>query len=487
LGLGEQTLSYMLLTTLYDVFPALAIFSIHQWVKPSDSSSCRTLGCWRDIKHICYYVKENTAQQYDHPLVDICIEIANNQLRKDIQTWKCSLHCYSNLHISNVAKHIPREKSSTKFSWLFKRFAIDWIRKSKPYLLQTTRYMGSLRKALSKSKCIYRKQLSFMNKALLTFQRSNYIENQPNIDNITPNTIMRQPSFFFNGDTDFSKKLIANSDFINNENTFMDHKDFTSFTNGYSYSSIPIYHIIKEAFRIINEDSYNISDAYTSFINITWKNILKSFSTFNASFIPLVDVSDSINTNSFFSSIGYAMIISSISHFSNRFIAIDVKPTWVSFDGTAQLTNQILHIQQTISGMQNGSADFNMGTELVAHTLTQINSSIAFCNDMKIVLFSPFHKSIDFIQLRQTFQSYGLLTHPTFVFWNMSLEQMVDLPCTYTNSECLLLSGHAISNVHYLIHYSNKKLSVYDSIVDRLIQPRYQGFSDYLHQIIAAG
>ena len=155
LGLGEQTLSYMLLSTLYDVFPTLAIFAIHQWVKINDSfSASRTIGCWRDIKHICFYLKENSPLRDQHPLIDICIEIANTQLKKDMDTWKYSKNFHSNLHISNVAKHIPRENSSPKFDWLYQRFAIHWIRQSKPYILQTLTEPTSRAKAISKSNMI---------------------------------------------------------------------------------------------------------------------------------------------------------------------------------------------------------------------------------------------------------------------------------------------------------------------------------------------
>ena len=482
LGLGEQTLSYMLLSTLYDVFPTLAIFAIHQWVKINDSfSSSRTIGCWRDIKHICFYLKENSPLRDQHPLIDICIEIANTQLKKDMDTWKYSKNFHSNLHISNVAKHIPRENSSPKFDWLYQRFAIHWIRQSKPYILQTLTEPTSRAKAISKSKCIYRKQLSFMNKALLTFQRTKLIDDNPNVEHITPCTVMREPSIFFDGDSTFSKQLLDTCP------SFLDHQPAASYVNGYSYSSLPIYHIIKTAFQIVSEESYNLDDPYTSFINSTWEKLLFTFHKYNSqlSFLPLVDVSDSINTISFFSSIGYAILVSSISKFSNRFIAVDIKPTWVSFDGTSCLTEQILHINNSISSMQNGHADFKLGVELVAHTLTQVNSSIAFCDDMKLVFFSHFQHTFNSASLQSIFQSYGLLTHPTFVFWNMSLEKTIHIPCDYANSRCLLLSGHATSNIHYLIQYSNKKLSVYESIVDRLLHDRYQCFSNYLHRLIA--
>jgi len=486
-GLGEQTISYMLLTTLYDVFPALSIFAIHQFVKLNDSSSPRTIGSWRDIKHICYYLKENSAQQENHSLIPICIEVANTQLKKDTNTWKFSTHCFSKLHISNVAKHIPRENSSPKFSWLFHLFAIHWTQHSYSYIFQNIDKPSSNIKALTKSKCIFRKQLTFLNKALLTFQRTNTIDDLPNIQAITPHTIMRQPSLFFNGEQELSTQLLENSTFISDESTIIQRDTFRPYTNGYSHSTIPVYHIIKEAFRIVSNESRDLSDKYISFINIQWKHILLSFSRHQAdhSFLPLVDVSDSTDSISFYSSIGYAMIVASISKFSNRFIAIDTKPTWVSFDSNDSLTEQILHIKNTISSMQNGTSDFKRGVELVAQTLTQVNSSIAFCNDMKLVLFSHFQNNIDSSQLQYIFQSYGLLSHPTFVFWNMSLDKIIDLPCAHSNSNCLLLSGHAMSNVHYLIHFSNKKLSVYDSIVDRLLHPRYKGFSDYLHRIVA--
>jgi hypothetical protein len=470
LGLGEQNITYMFIASLYDYFPVLAMFAVHKLVF-SNSQDNRNFGSWRDIKHICYYLKSNSQIGEKHSLIDYCIDISIEQLFKDVETWQFSVNANSNIHISNIAKHIPRENSSPKFSWLYPLFAIKWINKTKPYIFSNVSKSSSYSKAVNKSKHIFRKVMSSMNKNLNVFQ-SNTNNVSLDLSQITPNTVMRQSRYFFESPSKLSHDIFDN------------YRYNKSFSYGYSYSSIPVYFIIKQAFNIVNNIIPDSDEKYIQFINSTWQSIIKSFSTRPLFFLPIVDVSCSSNDNSFYSAIGFAIIMSRFSIFSNRFIAIDVKPSWISINPLHNLINQVRHIQDEIYNMSNGYPDFKLGFDLIATSLMKINSSIAFINNITLILCSHFQHSISYSEIVDIFKSYGLLSNPKICFWNLAYDKFIDLPTDIDNDHSIILSGHNISNVHYLIKYSNKKLSVYESIKKRLFNKRYNIFSKYLHHIV---
>ena len=188
-GLGEHDLTYMLIFSFYNVFPELSVQSIHYILHPlTNDLNNVNIGSWRDTKYLCKYVYEMTFQT-DHPIITYCISLMNRQLHTDLQTWKFSSNPYSKYHISNIAKHIPREKS--RFGWLFDKLAIHWVTTHKPYILQTPTSLFSNKRAISKSKSIYRKIISYLNKALHTPQISFCKKKSIDIQDLTIHTYIK--------------------------------------------------------------------------------------------------------------------------------------------------------------------------------------------------------------------------------------------------------------------------------------------------------
>jgi len=479
MGLGEQTITYMLIYSFYKYFPTLAIYSIHKLVKPCDLHNNRTYGSWRDIKHLCQFVFDFSPLKDNHPLIDYCIHIINEQLAHDIYTWKFSVNCNSQLHISNVTKHIPREHK--KFSWVFDKLAVHWIRKTKSYIIDTAINDLSYIKALSKAKMLYRKQISVLNKALDTVQIKLCNKQIDSIDfnSFSKNTAIRSLPHFSNIDNDFTNKFqIYIDNWVSNNDSFQH-----AFSNGYSYASIPIYYVIKNAIRLSSATKPNNTEI--DFINKLWsKNFLQKFKDVNY-FIPLLDVSDTMNDSSFFSAIGFAILLSYNSKFENRIIAVDKYPTWISIDHEDGLVQQISHIMGSIYNMRNTVPDFDKAFHLVSHTLKQINSYNDFINNIKLVVLSDFESNIHENTIQNIFSSNGFSNFPTLIFWNFSYNLSVSLPCTSNSQKSFLFSGYSISNLVNINKFTSHKYNTYKSIFNILMNKRYDSFSNYMNTLLS--
>jgi len=479
MGLGEQTITYMLIFSFYKYFPTLAIYSIHKLVKPCDLHNNRTYGSWRDIKHLCQFVFDFSPLKDKHPLIDYCIHITNEQLAHDIYTWKFSVNCYSKHHISNVAKHIPREHK--KFSWVFDKLAIHWIQKTKSYIIDTAINDLSYIKAISKAKMLYRKQISVLNKALDTVQIKLCNKQLDSIDlnSFSKNTAIRSLPHFSNTDNDFTDKFKGYIDnWVSNNDSF-----HHSFSNGYSYASIPIYYIIKNAIRLSASAKPNNTEI--SFINKLWsKNFIQKFKDINY-FIPLLDVSDTMNDSSFFSAIGFAILLSYNSKFENRIIAVDKFPTWISIDHDDGLVQQVSHIMDSIYNMRNTIPDFDKAFHLVSHTLKQINSYNDFINNIKLVVLSDFESNIHENTIQNIFSANGFSNFPTLIFWNFSYNLSDSLPCTSNSQKSFLFSGYSISNLVNINNFTSRKYNTYKSIFNILMNKRYDPFSNYMNTLFS--
>jgi hypothetical protein len=182
-GKGEHDVFYMMIYELHRLFPSLSIYLLHNYVGQS-------IGCWRDIKYLCNYVRSVSPWESDDSLIYSCIEIVNRQLKKDIESWRFSLNAGSRKHISNIAKWIPREKK--RFNWLFEKLAINWCNNYGRWKLEDNNY--NYFSALNKCKRQYRKIIARMNKILDTteIKQCYQLWDTINVDKVSKYTIMKQ-------------------------------------------------------------------------------------------------------------------------------------------------------------------------------------------------------------------------------------------------------------------------------------------------------
>ena len=224
-GKGEHDITYMMIWNLYKYYPLMAVFMVDSMVN-SAHGCYPTYGSWRDIKYLCQYIRGQSHRGQDDPLIELCIIIMNNQLKKDLHTWKFTKKAFSKECISNVAKWIPRENK--KFDWLYEKLVIEWTGNQFPALLNTphtvdtSRFSDTYNRALSKAKRLYRKTIALLNKGLETTEIKLCSNTTSTIipKNVSKTTMIKQPSLIFIKDCsgNFQKYVNNKNNNINNLN-----------------------------------------------------------------------------------------------------------------------------------------------------------------------------------------------------------------------------------------------------------------------------
>jgi len=425
-GKGEHDISYMLLMVFFDNFPVLAIYAMHRFVQPVDNLNI-PYGSWRDIKYLCDYIRKNSPKKENHGLIQYCIDLMNSQLKKDYEIWRFSIYSRSRNHISNVSKWIPREHK--KFHWLFNMLVLDWIKKNKPFLLNNNNNNrsyneASYSKAILKAKRLYRRKVSTLNKALDTTEiklcSQNWDEINPN--NIPCYTFMKQRSLMFGKSEKYqvcSKKIREHFD--NDKNCSQYHGYF----NKYLSNHYPVAFFVKEAYRLLKSCDNNYEK---DLLNKQWRMFSKTIciNDFD-NVLPIIDGSFYMQLNdyeSFYSAIGYAILIAERSNFGKRILMVDYQSTWIVLDSETNFIDIIENIQKSTISRTNTLININDAMELIVYSLLQSKSTNRFIKNMKLVFFSNFH-DINMDSLKQPFSKYGL-NLPIFMFWNLSKQEIIE-------------------------------------------------------------
>ena len=147
-GLDKRLLSYSLLDILSEYYPDLANELFLTFVK--------SIGCWKDLKYFYFFVCE-IGKEYTSSVVEYSIKLANEQLNQDL---------LEDIHISNIAKWIPREK--LKYKKLYERLVINYFEDHDYF--KYAKNLKQKKKAMNKANMEYRKKLSKLNKQLDTVQ-----------------------------------------------------------------------------------------------------------------------------------------------------------------------------------------------------------------------------------------------------------------------------------------------------------------------------
>jgi len=149
-GFDKRLLSYCLLDILSEYYPNIANELFLIFVK--------SIGCWKDLKYFYSFAYE-IGKEYTSSVIEYSIQLANEELKQDL---------LKNIHISNVAKWIPREKS--KYKKLYERLVLNYFKDNDYFKHVGIFKTEQIKKAMNKAKMEYRKILSKLNKQLDTVQ-----------------------------------------------------------------------------------------------------------------------------------------------------------------------------------------------------------------------------------------------------------------------------------------------------------------------------
>ena len=540
-GKGEHELSYMLLFCLYQYFPILAIFLVKQIVIYGNG-----IGCWRDIKYLCEYISQNSVRGSNDSFIHECLEIMNNQLRKDLAVV-CSGNHSTKYSISNVAKWIPRENKH--FSWLFDKLVLNWFGFSM--------YVGPENRELppvfDKYRRLYRKKINCINHLLDTTEIKQCSRELDKIipENVSKYTLMKQPGLYFDSvSVDgsetlclYNQKLICNKNFekyfeqeffgsqskknIDNREPceHREHRYYGDFRR--LFADLPISHFIKQAILLYENPTMEGFDKKVSILNKQWDIFYSDF--YNRFFvinrehreqyiIPVLDISQSnqwLDSESFYVGLGISILIALINngHFNKRFMCIDNLPTWVALDKT-DIFSIVSTVFDLIKSRNSTYANYYGAIDLIKNTVIESGIDTSFVDKMKIVILSDFdkidgqfynnlvrrficnhswyeiidihtdiHNDIHAVDNLITLDEYFI---PHFTFWNLSKKQIISMPCSYKQPKTNLLSGFSPSIlVDFFMNIENMDQSPYDFIIDAVLNThRYDFIDEYLSRII---
>ena len=500
-GKGEYDLAFMQIFVWYQYFPSLAVKALESFVKLDDKEK-HPYGSWKDIKHFCEYVKEQTngtiskKALQEHPLIKTAIYILLSQIDEDIKNMK------DNKTISLVAKWCPREKG--KYNWLY-----NAIIKMTPFYslyMETATTKQQQEMAIMKIKTKFRKMISSMNKYIDTVQIKMCNKSWRDIDfnKVSSKSMKIYKHSFLNKKRDDSVKYPCNEDRImcaSNFKTFVDNvtqnKDNTGKKETMKGQRLDVYELVKDAI----ETEHTADKTITDTINAQWETNRKNNVPNIGNIIPMADTSGSMtcdNSIPLYNSIGLSIRVSECTNdiFKNRIMTFSNTPEWVKLDDKMTFTEKVSKVGKC-AWMMN--TNFYSALKMILDTIKEHDISPDNVKDMVLAVFSDMqidcainYKNRDmnkmFEQITKMYSKAGLeskwetpYSPPHILFWN--LRQTDGFPSMTNEKNVTMLSGY--SSV-LLNEFANKGMSIlqdytpYKMVQSLLKKERYQLLSNFI-------
>ena len=499
---GEHELTYMMLFVLYVHFPSLTLQFVHFLI----GTNRIQIGCWRDIKYLCDYFYKNT-KSIEHPVIKLCISLMNQQLSTDLKL-------YNRKYISNVSKWIPREHK--KFDWLFTELVIHWF--------STYEDSSQVRTPFSLKKKMYRKNVSLLNSMLDTPQIKMCGQQKGDIvpKHVSKLTYEKQPSLIYTKPADecntYCKEYLTaqyiETDFV----IGLLKRKWTHVVIGRGEVltqkadvgfEIPVAYYVKEAFSImkklgVTNRTGGEGDADTKFriqlLNAKWEVFSNRFIEMRqeAHIIPLLDISYSMRNmddETYCTAIGFAILFSQISVLGKRILTIDNLPNWINLEKAKTFFEMVETF--CVSTKSSGSTvpNFFGAIDLIVYSIQNTNIDTNYLDKLQLVFLSDFssykNDILDLTMLMDDTFPYslhknicrrfeiqyansgegGLDNIPNIVYWNLSKNGFIDLPCSIYEDKTLFLSGFSSSPISMIM--KNKYNNPYKGVCYILQHPKY--------------
>ena len=441
-GKGEYTLAYMMIHTWYYFFPDLSLFALTCMVTSNENQE-HPYGSWKDIKYFCGYCRKQGENEH-HPLINHAIMLANTELKKDFINY-----INNNNQISLVSKWIPRESSS--FGWLFSLMAINYFSE----YVKTAQTIESHIKSILKCKTKYRKIISCLNKKIDTLQVklcNNEWENI-NFNNVTSVSLLKQNNVFLNIKQNGDIRHVDNIDRIQCsenfkmyiEKTIVDEKQIKG-------KCIGIEHFTKQALKLINCKNNNSIeiDYQKKILNFQWINSSEQSNTLG-NFIPMIDVSESIDSVYKHAAIALGIRVAEKSKLGKRILTFSGKPKWINLESCNDFVSMVDNVYQDIYGMNK---NFYEALNFILDAIIDSKLSPEEVQDMVLVIFSDMqieqsdvniNKETMYKVIREKYSATGIrlykkpLKTPHILFWN--LRSTNGFPCLSLEKNVSMVSG----------------------------------------------
>ena len=475
-GKGEYTLSYMMLWTWYQSFPDLALFALTTFVTPFKQDEFpieeHPYGSWKDIKYFANYCKNHGAE-VDHPLIQLCIQLTNNQIMDDLEKWNhySGSPTYKN-NISLCAKWAPRENS--QFSWLFKELAKECY--GNYGYFSTALSKDSYNRALKKSYTYYRKTLSILNRYLDTVQIHQCGKEWSSINpnNITSITLSKQKKAFLNIDKKGEQRS-DNLDRIQCADNFKRYIE-SRVKSGQSIKGkrVGLPDMTKQALDLLSNGSNLIEQ---QLLNAQWKDNASQNGCLEK-MIAIVDTSGSMEGDPLLCAIALGIRIAEKSLLGKRVITFSENPKWHNLDECSDFISMVGCLRNASWGM---NTNFEAVLTMILKALIEKKVSpeeasgitLTILSDMQIDQSSDENISSMYELISKSYRSYGY-EPPHILFWN--LRSTDGFPSLSSQENMSMMSGFSPSLLNAFCEKGVEALkgaTPWNTMVDILLNERY--------------
>ena len=468
-GKGECALTYMMIYTWYSFYPELAIFALRCLVDLGQK--VHPYGSWKDIKYFYRYCQSVGCDDC-HPLLQECILLTNQQLRKDSTSE----------HPSLLAKWVPREDSA--FGLQFEPLATNYFSE----YMTTAKSDESIAKAIKKCKTQYRKLLTTLNMKLRTTQIDQCGRTWSKIDfnNVTSITLSKQKSAFLNKTSNGRTRFPESSDRNECAVHFKEHIELgKSGTIDIKGKRVGMVDFTKQALKLIRSTNNQVE---VDLLNLQWRDNSKQNEPLG-NFIAMVDVSGSMSGDPLHAANAIGIRIAEKSKLGKRVMTFSNKPAWVNLENEDNFVSMTEKICKD-SGL---NTNFYAAMELILNAIIQSKLSPDEVQDLVLVILSDMQideadKHADmtmYDNIKKRYKDAGMRLYgkpfnaPHILMWN--LRSTTGFPCLSYQPNVSMMSGFSPTLLNV---FCEKGLDALQSctpwsvLVECLDNRRYRTLSD---------
>jgi hypothetical protein len=450
-GKGEYALAYMMIYVWNKHFPELAAYAASTFVQSPEGTTEPPYGSWKDVKHLCSYLKERGVTVENSSLVKYVILLMVERLQRDVELLNnaetTNAKTTNAESISLAGKWAPRE-SSAKHGWLHNVLALNIF----SHFLQTANTHKSLLKAETKAKMEFRKVIVKLNVALETVQVKQCAKRWGEIEPAkqTSITMFKQKRAFLNKTKKGEQKSVE-EDRILCAQKFEEYiEKAVSGEVKVKGGRVSLVDFAKEAiFLSMNRDSSDYK-MNADLLDAQWADNSKSTGALG-SMIAMVDVSGSMIGDPLHAAISLGIRVAEKSVLGKRVMTFSARPSWVNLESCNGYTECVNVLEGTEWGM---NTNFAAALDMILDSIVENKLSADTVQDMVLAVFSDMQMDLAcggvsndalYEEISKKYAAAGIevcgkpYTPPHILFWN--LRSTSGFPTTSVTKNTTMLSG----------------------------------------------
>jgi len=492
-GKGEMDLTWMQLEvwSRFSVELAFGAF-VHMVDSRHSALNGHQYGSWKDIKYFLHYLKEKTSCR--HPLINkILLDIVIPSLRRDEELLK------NGEPVSLLGRWIPREKSSKKFNWIFKKIAEMMY----PEFGQMPDGGWKDRTQLNKAQ---QKQRIHLKKLIVKLSGADGGSDTPQVkmagkewskidfNKVTSVTLRKQKTAILNKDKR-GKQRSEEVDRVQCAENYSEHVkkaiagDKSAKVHG---KRLDVGQLAKDgySYRGMGDDEETLRKT----INLQWKSQAENNKGLeNVPIVAMCDTSGSMECDDGIplnNAIGLSIRISELCHpaFRDRILTFDAVPKWIKTSGCKDFVEKAQTVRNSAWGM---NTDFHLAMDEMISALVENNINPNDVRKMVLAVFSDmqfdcgYHNANIFddayLQIKRKFAEAGMRTTwqspydpPHILFWN--LRKTTGFPATTYTKNITFLSGYSSTLLNVFCNKgidALREVTPYSMLQDMLNVDRY--------------